>query len=92
MLILIESQWNLKTAVPAVMKIFKSDINRITVEFKAAFFMIASVSVSILIESQWNLKGKKLQIDYHKYNHINRITVEFKVNSRHIDNNVCSEY
>ena len=67
----------------------KSDINRITVEFKVFRFCKFRNTFIILIESQWNLKLVGKLMKFLKF-HINRITVEFKGNQSDNQNNgVC---
>ena len=56
LLVLIESDWNLKSSNPVMIKIGGHSINRIRLEFKGRMIVGNPRIVPVLIESDWNLK------------------------------------
>ena len=78
--ILIESQWNLKTALPSSSGSGASDINRITVEFKGSRWLSGFLRSHHInrITVEFKVVHTSRSLNEAGY-HINRITVEFKV-------------
>ena len=94
-LVLIESDWNLKKKGDRITASLTFSINRIRLEFKAAPAVLsASANAVVLIESDWNLKTKDSQV-YLAAIGINRIRLEFKditeVNEDETDGQVLIE-
>ena len=75
--VLIESDWNLKTAKYGL-SASTPGINRIRLEFKGCRFASWYWCYLVLIESDWNLKQGSLEdLEANEYS-INRIRLEFK--------------
>ena len=76
-MVLIESDWNLKTHLQHWKKVLLS-INRIRLEFKGNSAAVDDgVQQNVLIESDWNLKVKS-KVSGTLKSGINRIRLEFK--------------
>ena len=56
LIVLIESDWNLKHAVMLTTIIANVSINRIRLEFKVYRDFFGLIMENVLIESDWNLK------------------------------------
>ena len=56
LLVLIESDWNLKLETMKKVTMEQYGINRIRLEFKVSFALSVRLFNSVLIESDWNLK------------------------------------
>ena len=80
MIVLIESDWNLKIAALEQRLTIESGINRIRLEFKAQKSAGAYSSGQVLIESDWNLKEHHGRMYLIQQSGINRIRLEFKGN------------
>ena len=78
MLVLIESDWNLKYPVLNLFSIVVS-INRIRLEFKVSSAISIRRCTCVLIESDWNLKRVEMAVLAEIHERINRIRLEFKV-------------
>ena len=60
-LVLIESDWNLKSIFDCCIRSFCRRINRIRLEFKVMYLPYNSIRLLlVLIESDWNLKDDSL--------------------------------
>ena len=69
-IVLIESDWNLKSCQALNSSLVSEGINRIRLEFKVkATSAIIGGAASVLIESDWNLKKtlRILRMSWHKY-------------------------
>ena len=55
-IVLIETQWNVKSEAPVVKQIFEWSINRNIVECKDTKQSFAKQLSIVLIETQWNVK------------------------------------
>ena len=55
-MVLIESDWNLKSSKVDKLNKFVESINRIRLEFKGGYYIGTVAKTMVLIESDWNLK------------------------------------
>ena len=78
MVVLIESDWNLKDVSIRFFRNVVIGINRIRLEFKGGNFSQLLLNAWVLIESDWNLKIFEGAKDIVDEAGINRIRLEFK--------------
>ena len=78
-IVLIESDWNLKEAGSDRERRHHPRINRIRLEFKEAWIDNGrGMATIVLIESDWNLKRRRPMNQRTVQKRINRIRLEFK--------------
>ena len=78
-MVLIESDWNLKSESRIGSPLESSSINRIRLEFKVCSNITERCcTIQVLIESDWNLKCQHQRGGESAQGRINRIRLEFK--------------